>query len=132
MGRIFRLVWNHRLDALVVTSEIATARGSLAAGPTVLHLKVPLWLLSLGLASAPGVPLHAVDTAMQLDKGTRIHAAAPVDRANAVVAGLATPTRPALPSGPTGGLAGFGPDVAELLSPHASDSAAIPRGICTV
>ncbi|WP_315386199.1 hypothetical protein [uncultured Stenotrophomonas sp.] len=69
---------------------------------------------------------------MRLDKGTRIHAAAPVDRANAVVAGLATPTRPALPSDPTGGLAGFGPDVALRVTTHASDSAAIPRGICTV
>jgi hypothetical protein len=117
MDRTFRLAWSHRLDALVVISEISTARGSLAAGPTLLHLKVPT---------------HAVDSATQLDKGTRIHAAAPVVRANAVVAGLATPSQPALPSGPTGGLAGFGPDVAVSLPPRISDSAATPRGISTV
>jgi trimeric autotransporter adhesin len=54
MNRIYRLVWNHRLNALVVVSEIATARGSLAAGPVVIHLKVPLKLLALGLACALG------------------------------------------------------------------------------
>ncbi|MGH8039036.1 MAG: ESPR domain-containing protein, partial [Stenotrophomonas sp.] len=54
MNRIFRLVWSHRLNALVVVSEIATARGSLAAGPVVVHLKVPLSVLSIGLAFALG------------------------------------------------------------------------------
>ncbi len=54
MNRIFRLVWNHRLNALVVVSEIATSRGSLVAGPVVVHLKVPLKLLALGLACALG------------------------------------------------------------------------------
>ena len=52
MNRIFRLVWSHRLNALVVVSEIATARGSLAAGPVVVHLKVPMSVLSLGLSLA--------------------------------------------------------------------------------
>ncbi len=50
MNRIFRLVWSHRLNALVVVSEISTSRGSLAAGPTVVHLRVPLSALSLGLS----------------------------------------------------------------------------------
>ena len=54
MNRIFRLVWNHQLNALVVVSEIATSRGSLVAGPVVVHLKVPLKLLALGLACALG------------------------------------------------------------------------------
>jgi len=54
MNRIFRLVWNHQLNALVVVSEIATSRGSLAAGPVVVHLKVPLKMLALGLACALG------------------------------------------------------------------------------
>ncbi|WP_313340991.1 YadA-like family protein [Stenotrophomonas sp.] len=54
MNRIFRLVWSHRLNALVVVSEVATARGSLAAGPVVVHLKVPLSVLSIGLAFALG------------------------------------------------------------------------------
>lgn len=52
MNRIFRLVWSHRLNALVVVSEVATSRGSLVAGPVVVHLKVPLSLLSMGLALA--------------------------------------------------------------------------------
>jgi len=52
MNRIFRLVWSHRLNALVVVSEIATSRGSLSAGPVVVHLKVPMSLLSLGLSLA--------------------------------------------------------------------------------
>lgn len=52
MNRIFRLVWSHRLNALVVVSEIATARGSLAAGPVVVHPKVPMSVLSLGLSLA--------------------------------------------------------------------------------
>lgn len=54
MNRIFRLVWNHQLNALVVVSEIATSRGSLVAGPVVVHLKVPLKLLAMGLACALG------------------------------------------------------------------------------
>ena len=37
MNRIFRLVWSHRLNALVVVSEVATSRGSLVAGPVVGH-----------------------------------------------------------------------------------------------
>ena len=52
MNRIFRLVWSHRLNALVVVSEVATSRGSLVAGPVVVHLKVPLSMLSMGLALA--------------------------------------------------------------------------------
>lgn len=52
MNRIFRLIWSHRLNALVVVSEVATSRGSLVAGPVVVHLKVPLSLLSMGLALA--------------------------------------------------------------------------------
>ena len=52
MNRIFRLVWNHQLKALVVVSEIATSRGSLAAGPVRVHLRVPLSALSIGLALA--------------------------------------------------------------------------------
>ncbi|WP_411851172.1 YadA-like family protein [Stenotrophomonas sp. LGBM10] len=52
MNRIFRLVWSHQLKALVVVSEIATSRGSLAAGPVRVHLRVPMSALSLGLAMA--------------------------------------------------------------------------------
>jgi len=51
------------------------------------------------------------------DKGTRTPAAAPAVRADADVAGAATAAQQALSSGPTGGLAGFGPDVAARVAP---------------
>jgi len=51
------------------------------------------------------------------DKGTRTPAAAPAVRADADVAGAATAAQQALSSGPTGGLAGLGPDVAARVAP---------------
>lgn len=75
MNRIFRLVWSHRLNALVVVSEVATSRGSLVAGPVVVHLKVPLSILSVGLALALGS-----GTALASDTQTRADLEALTDK----------------------------------------------------
>lgn len=100
MNRIFRLVWSHRLNALVVVSEIATARGSLAAGPVVVHLKVPLSVLSLGLALALGSGSAAAadnQTLADLDALTSKYLPVQVD-ANVALAAMAhsQPATPAL------------------------------------